>query len=239
MPELVSYERNDRVATITMDDGKANVLSLPMLAAVNGALDQAVSDGAVVLLTGRAGIFSGGFDLNVLRTGGTDAARMLEQGFLLALRVLEHPAPVVMACNGHAVAMGSFLLLTGDYRIGTEGPFKLVANEVAIGLTMPWAAIEICRQRLAPAHFNRAVILAESFAPAEGVAAGFLDRVVEGPELDPTAVAVATDLAALDPTAHAASKSRARQSAIAAIRAGLELDREVFRILSGADASDR
>jgi enoyl-CoA hydratase len=238
MTGLVSYERTDRTATIAMDDGKANVLSLQMLSAVNEALDRARSDGVVVVLTGRPGIFSGGFDLNVLRTGGTDAARMLEEGFLLALRVLEHPTPVVIACNGHAVAMGSFLLLSGDYRIGVNGPFRLVANEVAIGLTMPWAAIEICRQRLAPAHFNRAVILAEPYEPAGAVDAGFLDRVVEGPDLAQIAEAMATGLAALDHDAHAASKSRARQSAIAAIKGGLELDREVFRMLSTPATTD-
>ena len=223
VPELVSYRLNGRIATIAMDDGKANALSLQMLSAVNAALDRATADDAVVVLTGRPGIFSGGFDLKVLTAGGPDATRMLEQGFLLALRLLEHPTPVVIACNGHAVAMGSFLLLSGDYRIGVDGPFRLVANEVAIGLTMPWAAIEICRQRLAPAHFNRAVILAESYGPAEGVTAGFLDRVVDQPGLDQTAAAVATAFDALDRSAHAATKSP-RAQAVAAIRRGLEAD---------------
>ena len=235
--ELVSYELGDRIATIAMDDGKANVLSLQMLAGINEALDQASSDGAVVLLTGREGIFSGGFDLKVLRAGGSDSALMLEQGFLLALRLLEHPAPVVIACSGHAVAMGSFLLLSGDYRIGTSGSFRLVANEVAIGLTMPRTAIEICRQRLAPAHFNRAVILAETYSPTDAVSAGFLDRVVDAPDLLTTAVAVAGDLAGLDRPAHATTKSLARESAIAAIRKGLESDREIFRNLGAPQAA--
>ena len=94
---------------------------------------------------------------------------MLGGGFLLALRLLEHPCPVVVACNGHAVAMGTFLVLSADYRVGVNGPYRLVANEVAIGLTMPRAAIEICRRRLAPAHLNRAVILAESYGPSNAV----------------------------------------------------------------------
>ncbi len=232
MSDLVRYELNGRIATIVMDDGKANALSLPMLSAVNDALDQAASDGAVVVLTGRSGIFSGGFDLKVLGSGGPDAALMLEQGFLLALRLLEFPTPVVIACSGHAVAMGSFLLLSGDYRIGVNGPYRLVANEVAIGFTMPWAAIEICRQRLAPAHFDRAVLLAEAYGPADGVVAGFLDRVVDDPGLLPAAVEVATQLAALDPRAHAETKARARESAIAAIRNGLRIDQGVFRSMS-------
>ena len=238
MGELVTYQLLDRIATVVMDDGKANALSLQMLSAVNEALDQASSDGAVVVLTGRDGIFSGGFDLKVLSAGGPDASLMLERGFLLALRLLEHPAPVVIAFNGHAVAMGSFLMLSGDYRIGVNGPFRLVANEVAIGLTMPWAAIEICRQRLAPAHFNRAVILAEPYAPADAVVAGFLDLVVDGPDLLQTAVSVATELASLDRSAHFATKSHARESAVSAIRKGLEIDRGIFKRLSRTQTVD-
>ena len=236
--ELVTYQLVDGTAMIVMDDGKANALSLEMLSALNRALDRAASDGAVVVLTGRHGIFSGGFDLKVLGAGGPDASAMLEQGFLLALRLLEHPAPVIIACNGHAVAMGIFLLLSGDYRIGVNGPFRLVANEVAIGLTMPQTAIEICRQRLAPSHFNRAVILAENYAPAGAVEAGFLDRVVDGPELLETARTVATELAQLDRAAHAATKSRARESAIAAIRKGLEIDQKFFGSLKAVPAGD-
>ncbi len=235
--ELVSCQVTDGIATIAMDDGKANALSLPMLAALNEALDRAQSEDAIVVLTGRPGIFSGGFDLKVLGGGGPDAALMLEQGFLLALRLLEHPNPVVIACNGHAVAMGSFLLLSVDYRIGVEGPHRLVANEVAIGLTMPRAAIEICRQRLAPAHFNRAVILAEAYTPLDGVAAGFLDRVVPDADLLSVAISIAKDFDGLDRRAHATTKILARAAAIDAIRGGLAADRETFRTLSKADST--
>ena len=116
MSGLVTYELRDSIATIVMDDGKVNALSLEMLGAVNGALDRAVSDAAVVVLTGREGIFSAGFDLKVLRGGGADAGAMLLGGFELAVRLLAFPTPVVVACTGHAVAMGVFLLLSGDYR---------------------------------------------------------------------------------------------------------------------------
>jgi enoyl-CoA hydratase len=221
---LANYERDGAVATITMDDGKVNVLSLPMLTEINAALDQAETDGAVAVLAGRAGIFSAGFDLKVLRAGGSDAGAMLRAGFELAERLLAFPTPVVIACPGHAVAMASFLLLSGDYRIGAAGQFRITANEVAIGLTMPRAAVEICRQRLAPAYFQRAVLLAEVFAPDDAVAAGFLDRVVAPTEVLGAARATASELAKLDLAAHAASKLRARASALAAIRAGREAD---------------
>lgn len=238
MDSIVSYQLNESVATITLDDGKANALSLRMLGEINDALDQAVADDAVVILTGRSGIFSGGFDLKVLRGGGADAAKMLDEGFELSLRLLEFPTPVVIACNGHAVAMGLFVLLSGDYRLGVDGPFKLVANEVAIGMTLPWAAIEICRQRLAPAHFQRVVNLSETYAPADAVAAGILDKVVGEGELLSTAVSIATSFTGLDRTAHEATKLRTREEAVAAIQEGLEIDQSMYHRLTGDDAPD-
>ncbi len=223
--KLVTYELEGSIATITMDDGKVNALSLQMLEEINAALDRAAADRAVVVLAGREGVFSAGFDLSVLRAGGPDARAMLRAGFELSPRLLSHPAPVVMVCTGHVVAMGLFLLLSGDYRIGLTGPYKVVANEVAIGLAMPRAAVEICRQRLKPAHFNRALILAEPFtANEEAVDAGFLDRVVEASELGAVARSTAETLARLDQGAHAASKLHVRGHALAAIRAGIEAD---------------
>jgi enoyl-CoA hydratase len=229
MGTLVSYRLEDSVATITMDDGKANALSPEMLAELNAALDQAAADRAVVMLTGRPGLFSAGFDLAVLRAGGPAAPAMVRAGFELAARLLSFPAPVLIACTGHAVAMGSFLLMSGDYRIGAAGPYKLIVNEVAIGLTVPRAAIEICRQRLTPAGLVRAVILAEVFGPDDAATAGFLDRVVPEADLPGVAGSIAAGLAALDRAAHVTTKLRARDHALTAIRAAIEADDAALR----------
>ncbi len=224
MGEAVSYELGDGIASISMDDGKVNALSLGMLAELDAALDQAGDDGAAVVITGRSGVFSAGFDLKVLRSGGEAARTMLRQGFELAERLLCFPAPVVVACSGHALAMASFLLLSADYRIGADGPFKIGPNEVAIGMVMPLTAVELCRQRLTPAHFNRAVANAEIYGPAGALEAGFLDRVVPAGDLAGTALEVAGALAALDRQAHAATKLRVRDQALAAIRAAIAAD---------------
>lgn len=230
MGTLVSYQLDDSIATITMDDGKVNVLSPQMLTEIDVALDRAATDRAVVVLTGREGVFSAGFDLAVLRAGSDEASAMLRAGFELAERILSFPTPVVIACTGHAIAMGVFLLLSGDYRVGATGPHKITANEVAIGLTMPRAAVEICRQRLAPAYFNRAVILAEPFTPYDAVAAGFLDRVVQASELQDVARSTAEALAMLDLGAHTATKLRARDHALQALRVAIEADDAELRV---------
>jgi enoyl-CoA hydratase len=232
MGDLVAYDRSDAISTITMDDGKVNALSLEMLAGLGAALDRAEADMVAVVLAGRAGTLSAGFDLRVLRGGGSDAFDMLMGGFALSVRMLTFPTPVVVACTGHAIAMASFLLLSADYRIGASGPFRIGANEVAIGLTMPLAAVEICRARLAPAHFNRSVVNAEMYGPAGAVEAGFLDRVVDETDLVAAAQEAARALATLDMTAHAATKLRARAQALSAIRSAVEEDEAFLRTLA-------
>ena len=232
MSTLVTCQIEDAIATITMDDGKMNALSLQMFSELNTAIDQAMANRAAVVLTGRQGVFSAGFDLRVLMAGGNDAHSLVRTGFELAERILGFPTPVVIACNGHALAMGAFLLLSGDYRVGAVGDYKIQANEVAIGITMPFFGVEICRQRLTPAHFNRAVINAEIYRPDDAVAAGFLDRVVPASEVLNVARSTAVELAKLNMNAHAATKLRTRAEALKAVRAAIEADAAAFQALA-------
>jgi len=221
MTDLLRYERSGLVATITMDDGKVNCLSLPMLAELNRAFDQAQEDDAVVVLTGREGMFCGGFDLATFKQGGEPVYQMLKDGAELLTRVLSFPRPVVTACSGHAVAMGAFLTMSGDARIGAQGTFKIVCNEVAIGLTMPRFAIELSRSRLTPSHFNRAMINAETYSPEAAVEAGFLDRVVPASDLRTEAANAAAALTKLNPRAHAETKLLVRQHALESLRTAI------------------
>jgi enoyl-CoA hydratase len=229
---IVSCTIENAVAKIKMDDGKGNVISPKMLRQLNQALDEAEKAKAVVVLTGREDIFCAGFDLKILKTGVLNAFEMLINGFLLAKRLLAFPTPVVIACNGHAVALGSFLLLSGDYRIGVEGQFIICANEVEIGLTVPHSAIEICRQRLRSAHFDRTVLLSELYNPKTAVDAGFLDKVVPKEDLHTEAHQRAERFASLDLKAHHRSKLRMRRDMLKALRKAIRADKIDF-ILQG------
>jgi enoyl-CoA hydratase len=222
--EIVTYDGSGSVSTITMNDGKVNCLSPRMLSDLSTALDRAEADQGVVVLTGREGKFSAGFDLTVFERGGDELIQMLSAGARLAERVLSFPFPVVAACSGHALAMGAFLLLCADVRIGADGPYKIGLNEVAIGMTVPHFGIEIARQRLAPAHFNRALITAEIYSPEAAISAGFLDRAVSAADLAAVSRETAIALARLDMSAHAATKLRARALALDALRGALRAD---------------
>ncbi|HEY6428953.1 MAG TPA: crotonase/enoyl-CoA hydratase family protein [Acidimicrobiales bacterium] len=223
MADLVTYDRDGAVSTVTMDDGKVNVFGFDMLRALHEAFDAAERDETVVLLAGRPGYFSAGFDLKVLRDATPEDTReLLRLGATLAERILTFPAPVVVACNGHAFPAGAFLLMAADERIGASGPFKLGLNEVRIGLTLPWFAIVLARHRLTPSAFDRATVTGTMYDPEGAVAVGLLDSVVAPEELGAAARAAAADLATVDRRAHAGTKRRARQAVADELRAVIE-----------------
>jgi enoyl-CoA hydratase len=221
---FVQYSLQGRVATLRIDDGKRNALSPQVLEAIYRALDRAEADGAIVIITGREDVFSAGFDLNVMKRGGMDALRMLGAGYALTARVLAYPHPVIAAINGHVLAMGVFLMLSADYVIGSRGDFKIAANEVAIGLTMPRVAAAMLRHRLNPAAYQRAVALSHYFDVDSALNAGFFDELVEPADLVSRAGVLADKYKELDPRAHRASKRRIRAALIRKIRFSVPLD---------------
>ena len=222
--EFVRYQLQKNIATIRIDDGKRNALAPQLLHEINRALDQAERDDAIVILTGRESVFSAGFDLKVMQRGGISALRMLRAGYALTARVLAYPRPVVAACNGHSLAMGAFLMLSADHVIGSRGDFKIAANEVAIGMTMPRVAAAVLSNRLSPSAYQRAVTLAEYFDVEAALSAGFFDELVEPGDLLARAEACADQFKGLDPQAHRVSKRRIRAALIRKIRFSIPLD---------------
>ena len=215
MSDLVTIDIQDGIATLTMDDGKANALSLAMSTALNAGLDRAEKEAKVIILQGRPGVLCGGFDLKVIR-GDDEAAKaeMRNAGMVLLQRLYLSPQPLVIACTGHSVAAGGLMLLTGDTRIGVQGDFKIGLNEVAIGLALPVAGIELARDRLVPDALTSAVVLSHLYEPDAAAKVGYLDKAVAAGDLTTEAQAAARAMLGLDPAAFAETKQRMRQPII-------------------------
>ncbi len=219
----VTYRRDEAVATITMDDGKVNALGPTMQQALNNALDDADRDDvAAVVIAGNQRVFSAGFDLKMLKAGEVQPAiDMLRGGFELSYRLLSYPKPVVMACTGPAIAMGAFLLCSGDHRIAAPG-YNIQANEVAIGMVLPYAVLPILKLRLTPSALQQSVGLSRVFFGETALAAGFVDEIDLPETVLGRAHEAALEFTKLDLGAHAATKLRARAAALKELRAGIE-----------------
>jgi enoyl-CoA hydratase len=220
----IAYRRDGDVAVLTLDDGKANAVSHELIAELRGALGRAREEAQAVVIAGRPGRFSAGFDLSIMTAGPDQARELVTAGCELLCDLYVHPQPVVVACTGHALAAGALILLAADRRVGVLGDFKIGLNEVAIGLRLPIFAIELARDRLSKRHFTAATTLARVFSPAEACDAGYLDAAVEASSLMETVMKEAAALAALPRGALAQTKQLARAPLVEHVRATLDED---------------
>lgn len=222
MSALVECKLQSNYTLISIDDGKANALGFDMLAQLGAALDQAEQAAKVVVIAGRPGKFSAGFDLSVMSQGGDGMVQLLRAGAQLSRRLLNFPAPVVLAVSGHALAMGALVLLSADYRVGVHGTYKIGLNEVAIGMTLPYFAVELARARLATTHLGPAVDLARIYDAAGAVEAGYLDEAVSEEDLLARATDLAAQFSTLNMEAHRQTKARTREQLNAALQAAID-----------------
>lgn len=224
MSNPVTFTLEDKVAVIQMDDGKANALSQAMIDALRDALARAEREASALVLAGRPDKFCAGFDLKVMMSSPEAAATLLKAGSELLLGLYGSPIPLVIACTGHALAGGALVVLTGDYRVGATGAYKLGLNEVTIGLPVPVLAMELARDRLSKRAFVHATLLAQIYDPEGALAAGYLDVVEPADQVIARARTEATRLAALSRGAFSSTKKRLRGATIEHIRSTLDAD---------------
>ena len=218
----VNLKTKEDISIIQMDDGKVNVFSPDMIQNFNDILDQVPVDKGAMLITGREGMFSAGFDLKVMMSSPENAAAMVKSGFELLMRVFTFPRPVVAACSGHAIALGAFLLCSCDHRIGCKGDFKIGANELRNNMIVPTPILELAKFRLIKSHKQRALLNAEMYSIEDAVAPGYLDEVTDQDKLYDIALAKAKDLATLAHPQYLQTKKLDQEDVAAKIYSGIE-----------------
>lgn len=219
----MEYRLQDTIATLHFDDGKANVVGNQFLDDFNAGLDRAESDKAgAVIVRGRDGMFSGGFDLREFEKGMEQGQAMVKRGFTLLIRLASYPLPVVAACTGHCVAMGAFVVMASDSRVGVSGNFKVTLPETAISMDLPPILIALTESRVVKEHLIRAALQSEVYNPEQAVRAGFLDEIVEPEQLDNRCMEIAKHLATLPAAQYAANKLRVRAQTLKEMQASLD-----------------
>jgi enoyl-CoA hydratase len=219
----VKYELNNNICTLTFDDGKANVVSHEFMDNINAGLDRAREENAgAIILRGRDGMFCAGFDLGEFKKGPEAGKAMVSRGFELLVRLYSFPLPLVAACTGHGVAMGAFMIMACDTRIGSRGNFKISLPETAIGMELPPILLELAASRISTRHMTRAALQSEVYNPEQAVDAGFLDEVVDAQTLTERSTAVAEQLAKLPQAQYATNKLSVRAGTLRAMKESLD-----------------
>ena len=205
--KIATLTSKDDISIITLDDGKANVFSPKMIQDVNECLDKVPTESGALIITGRDGMFSAGFDLKIISSGDIQATMdMSLSGFKLLSRIFSFPRPILAACSGHGIALGTFLLCCCDYRIGVKGDYMIGANEMRTNMVIPIPILELISHRVTASHKYRAILGAEMYSIENGIGAGLIDEVVDPENLMETAMLKAKDLATMGHPSYSLTK---------------------------------
>jgi enoyl-CoA hydratase len=215
--QRIHVERQDAVAIITMNDGKANVLNKEFFDQMQSVLVELEADDSVgaVLLTGHSKFFSAGLDLKTLPALAKDELLpILIQFSEMTLQMFNFPKPLIAAVNGHALAGGCVLLLCCDRRFVTAEGAKIGLNEIGIGLALPTFVSELALSSLGPAGLQEAVMEATVYAPEGALRVGYAHTLCSSELLLEEAGAAAAKMSRLPTTAYGTTKRRIRAAAI-------------------------
>ncbi len=214
---VISYEERSGIATICLDDGKANAMQHAWCSEFNAALDRAEqSDVASLIVTGRPGFFSGGLDLKLLPTLAGSEVRATTDLFMETMkRVFLFPKPVIAASSGHAIAGGMMLFLAADWRLALDDDrHRYGLNEATTGVPMLGGTVGICQYSIPPAHHTEFILHGRLLSGRQCFERQVVQELVSAPgDLEGRARARCEELKDLEPGAYRTNKLILRREA--------------------------
>ena len=221
--KLATLSQENDISIIKLDDGKANAFSFEMLSQVNALLAQVPKDSGALVITGRDGLFSGGFDLKTLATGDMEKITMMVQlGYRLLLELYSFDRPIIAAVSGHAIALGLFVTCSADYRIAIDGEYVCQANEVRNNMDIPPQIMEILKARVNKNYFYPAVFHSDTYSVQDSIAVGYIDEVVSAEKFMDRVMEKANELASLPHPFYANTKKSAQEDVREKIAAAIK-----------------
>lgn len=238
---MIDVTTTDDITTIRLAHGKASVLDLELVEAIElAAREVAESDARAVIITGTGNIFSAGVDLFRLTTSGREYVERFYPALTrMAMALFTLTKPLITAVNGHAIAGGGIMGMMGDARLMAQGNGRIGVPELLVGVPFPPAIIEIIRH-CAGVNAQSLMFSGRTMLADDAVAAGIIDQAVPGPELAARALETAQHYASLPPRAFAAVKRQLREDAIhRAKRYAAEFDSDVMEMWADEETMAR
>lgn len=231
--ETIRLERDGRVAVLTLArPERLNAINKQMLGEIQDALDVVENDIELraLVVTGAGGNFSSGFDLKEQMEGrwsGHVAWReILDRDFKAATRFWHLKKPTIAAVPGFCLAGACELALCCDITIAADnavfGEPELKFGAGIVVMILPWL--------VGPKHAKDIIFNGIDRVSAQrALDIGIVNRVVPAAELQKTALAMARDIAVIDPnlvqqTKRAINRQFEMMGLVEALDEALEID---------------
>ncbi len=204
----VKIEEHDNVAILRLDNKATNTISTTLVDNLSATIKQIRGEYRGMILAGGTKFFSMGFDLPELlkldRSGMTDFFHSFNQVVLDIYTLL---IPTACAITGHAIAGGTIIASSCDYRFLASGRKLLGLNEIRLGVPVPYLTDMMMRQIVGDRAATQMIYLGEFIEPDKARAIGLADEVLSQDKVENRAIEKITELASLPVQAFAAIKA--------------------------------
>ena len=174
--EKVNIEEHEDVALLRIDNKVSNAISSAVVENLSDAVNQIKTEFRGLVLAGGEKFFSIGFNLPELlkldRSGMTD----FFYGFnKVVLDIFTLPMPTACSITGHAIAGGTILASSCDYRFLASGRKLMGLNEIKLGVPVPYLSDLMLRQIVGDRAATEMVYLGEFVEPIEAGKIGLIE----------------------------------------------------------------
>jgi 3,2-trans-enoyl-CoA isomerase len=186
MMSTVQVTINNRLATVTLDRGRANPINHEMVKDLTACIKALGADANVggVIITGKPGFFSTGIDLMEAYNYNEEEIKQFWIDFLaLPGALASFKKPLVAAINGHSPAGGCVIALCCDYRVMVEGAFIIGLNEIPVGIIVPDSIFKLYAFCLGERKAYQYLLEGKLLNPAEALQCGLIDETCTADEL--------------------------------------------------------
>jgi enoyl-CoA hydratase/carnithine racemase len=189
--ETIAIHRHEQYAIVQLDRGKSNPINTSMILELSGAFRELEQDEAIqgIVLTGKGNFFSAGLDLPELYQYSAEEFEHFWMSFMsLIKQMLAFPKPLICSITGHSPAGGCVLAVTCDYRVMSEGNYRIGLNEIPVGIIVPGYLKEIYAIWVGQKNAFQFLMEGKLLLPEEAKAAGLVDEIVPLEEVEGAAV---------------------------------------------------
>ena len=174
---------HDRVRELRLNRPPVNAMNCELMDTLKEAVTTAADSCDAIVISGRPGLFSAGLDVPELIDLDRDGiSNMWRSLFTLLETVACSPVPVVCAITGHCPAGGAVLSLFCDYRLMTQGAYKIGLNETQVGLVVPEPVVKALIRVTGPHKAERLIVGARLLDPESAERWGMVDALCADPE---------------------------------------------------------
>jgi enoyl-CoA hydratase/carnithine racemase len=219
---------------------KRNALDHAILDGIADALGDLPGDARCVILTGRDGLFSSGYDIGDIPEDvfAVEAEKLVAHPFTAALQALDATdVPTLAALTGPAIGGGLELALACDLRVAA-GQVVLGMPPAKLGLVYSHTGLRRFLDAVGEPRTRELFLLGRTVDAATALTWGLVNRVVADHEIEDVAIALAAELAGNAPLSVRGTKRVLRELLRAEGTLGGEVERELLALREQSFASE-